>query len=232
MKMKKGMRALSLLMAVVFFGAIFVSAVSADNVEISNSVQLDENLQAGDFIISNSNSCVKASEMLKIIDPEFYQNLSEAQKKEFDNMDVNIPDLNDPEGSSEFNIKATKKESDSKTGFEIPAYVNGYADCKYDSFLGLTGAFYEAKQTATLIMPQMRTTVYLNYRLNSNYGWNDIGSAEETATLCTYLEASGIEGNPDNGDYQALGCYYGVFPPGYSPQSYLGYSTSPIMTLS
>lgn len=219
-------------MVIALVGAIFVPAVSADNVEISNSVQLDENLQAGDFIISNSNSCVKASEILKNIDPEFYQNLSEDQKKEFDNMDVNIPDLNDPEGTSEFNIKAIKEESDSKTTFEITAYISGYVDINYDSWLGLNGAFYEAKQTSTVLMPEMETKAYLNYRPNSNSNWVVKGSAEEAATYCYTVEAGDVEWSPDDGDYQTVGTIYGVFPPGFVPLTYFEVANSRIMTLS
>ncbi|EHQ36779.1 hypothetical protein [Methanoplanus limicola] len=222
MKLKKGVRALSLLMVLAFLTAMFVPAVSAENINADKSTQISDN-KLGNFFAMKSNDVVKASEVINLVNPKYYQNLTKNQKKEFENLDVFIPDINDPKITMDFNISAKKKNTDSKGEYYVWAHVTGFVDNAF-VWLGIEGVNYLGSQTADIIMPSMETSATLFHRTNSN--WLQEEYITSSSTYWNYDEAMSTMWNPDSGDYRTTAVIYGVFPAGYEPASYceVGYS--------
>ena len=219
MNAKKGLQALSLLLIVALAGAMFVPAVSAetDSEYITDITPVEVDSKVTSFFNEKSDTIVKASEVISLVDPEYYLNLKDEQKKDFENLDVYIPDINDPKATSEFNIISKKKDSSSKGEIPIYANVNGMVDNAF-FWLGIEGVNYMASLSADNMMPSLETTAALFHRTSST--WVQEEYETSSTSYGYYNEAVGTMWNPESGDYRTTGVFYMVFPPGFEPATY------------
>jgi len=229
MKPEKIIRALTPLLIMALLTAMAVPAVSAetDSEYITDITPVEVDSKVTSFFNEKSDTIVKASEVISLVDPEFYLNLTDEQKKDFENLDVYIPDLNDPEATSEFNILSKKKDSSSKGEIPIYAHVNGMVDNAF-FWLGFEGVNYMASQSADVIMPSLETTATLFHRTSST--WVQEEYETSSTSYWYYDEAVGTMWNPESGDYRTTGVFYMVFPPGFEPAAYCGVYFSSIIS--
>lgn len=229
MKFTKGMQALSLFLVLALAGAMFVPAVSAEsNQEYRTEITpIDVNSEVTSFFNEKSDTTVKASEIISLVNPGYYQNLTDDQKKEFENLDVYIPDINDPEATSEFTIISKKKDPNTKGAFVVTAHVDGFVDNEF-VWLGVEGVCYMGSQRADTLMPSLETSATLFHRTSST--WVQEEYETSSTSYGWYDEAVGTMWNPDSGDYRTTAVIYMVFPPGFEPQTWCAVGYSSIIT--
>ncbi|MEA2034057.1 MAG: hypothetical protein U9N40_00980 [Euryarchaeota archaeon] len=201
--MKKiiGIRALSVLLALVLVSVVIVPAVSAEKTA---------NISA--FFNEMGGKEVSTGEYLEVVNPDYFSRLTEDQKAQFYAMKVTVPDLSQ-------DVTKTSGKCEAKGTSQTKSIITYSVWNTVDIGPIPYGINWFANSRASCIFPDMHVTAQLFYSSDEN-SWSQVDTGSANGYWTNFVETLKVKWFPSQGYYKVVSSHWGTFPAGAIPQAY------------